>query len=349
MNSSVRELQDDHQESQDGGLLPGEGRQRRPRPTGTAPRRPPRGPSGCRQSGACRGTRCWADPPPPSGTAAAAMAQCGCPLPLRTPTVPAAADGGDVPGGMEPRRPAPGPAQQCDVPPPPALPGAAANQPPKPTKMENAADPRRSEGRVPGDGGGNGGARAQGQDPEEGPAGFRAILSVNSEPTAGERGLNDHQGPRMKLVDREEDADCLRRPTRRKPPGLGGGAAADAARCGRTCRSARRKRRRPTSSGRPAARSARDGTATLIATAKPTRGPCWPGPGCAANGCGAAGTHNRLFRFLGLVVLPDPGSRVRCPGADAARTRLRPARCVPPMGNHQAGLNGRGFSYSSLD
>ena len=60
---------------------------------------------------------------------------------------------------------------------------------------------------MPGDGGGNRRARAQGQDPEEGTGGFQRRPVREQRPRAGKHRLRDHERPRMDVLDREEDAD----------------------------------------------------------------------------------------------------------------------------------------------
>ena len=125
---------------------------------------------------------------PAKGTAAAAMAQCGCPLPLRTPTEPAAPTAVRYrPAWIQAdRRLAPRRAGTSrSAPRSHALP---RTQPPNPTTMDQAADraPIRTavcqctvvgtEAQAP-----------SAKIPKNGPAGFSATLSAKREPAAASK------------------------------------------------------------------------------------------------------------------------------------------------------------------
>ena len=120
---------------------------------------------------------------PGKGTAAAAMAQCGCPLPLRTPTEPAAPTAVRYrPAWIQADRRA-WPRAGRDSRSAPRSHARPRTQPPKPTTMRQAADSGADQDRsVPGTIVGTEAQAPRARMPKNGPSGFSCTLSEKTEP-----------------------------------------------------------------------------------------------------------------------------------------------------------------------
>ena len=215
--------------------------------------------------------------------------------------------------------------------------------------MENAADPAAMRtAACQGTAAGTEAHAPRARIPKNGPAGFRAVLSVNSEPTPANSGLDDHQRPRMEVVDREEDADS--HAGKQKDSRLALVPEPELVRLGAAVHAGQRAENGVADQLRAPGRQERQGRHGHADRHPPSRHVVLVGRGQAVQRTDVVqqGLHN----CLSVPVVPWfprwPGvSGVR--GARVlivVRTRLRPARMRPPTGKHtEQASKGGAVSY----